>query len=142
MAKRMFTVLVLAIVIAGVYWVFLSQGDRSSRTSNDDRPSETTEATTASAGIDETQLRFTTVNTYVDNFNVVHVYGEVTNLTKRECKEAVLRLNLYGKDDTLLKRLRVTVSTIPAGQTRTYDVEAGVFDGAVQVRPELVEVTF
>lgn len=134
MAKRWFVVILLAAVVAGLYFGVLRNADSPADVVN---PSNRTTDPEILKLFEARNL-----NVYADSYGVAHLSGTIENNSDTLCKEAKVEVKIYTKENDLLKKLQLTVRDIPSGRVRTFDAELGNFTSGLRPEAEIVEVVY
>lgn len=136
MAKRILVLLLLAAVVAGLYFGFFSKTKSTSSTSKVQDAQVLTDPKFLKL------IKVEVLNAYADDYGIAHVYGEVANSSNQVCKLALIRITTYDKDNNMMKQLRVRVRDITPGGTKTFDITTGIFRTGFRAEAELLGVAF
>ena len=88
------------------------------------------------------QLQVRVTRTYADSYRVARVAGDIVNNADEDCQLARIRFELLDRDNHLMKTMEANIRDIPAGQSRTFDIEVGVYRGSFKADAQVVGAAF
>lgn len=133
-------VVAVAVILIGSALIYLStergQAVRDAVTGADRTPELSTDPETLGV------LQARVIRSYADAYKVARVYGEVANASQQECRMAAVELVIRDGSGNELKTMEINVRDIPAGGSRSFDVEIGLFDTGFAAEPAVTGAAF
>ncbi|MBS3909771.1 MAG: FxLYD domain-containing protein [Actinobacteria bacterium] len=133
--KRLLVLAVVA-VIAGFGWAaFAGQSKNSPPGSNSGQVIKDQKAIFERLLVQEP-------NFYIDDYEVVRIYGSVKNIAKQRCSYVKLAVKVRNKQGKLLKELTVSVKDVGPNEIKSYDINGGTISESIGLESAVVEAAF